>query len=122
MKFDNILNTLYEASQHTIEKLNKMEEYFDSGDFVKIYPEQRKRYIDHVRRENYAYKKKGDKWYALLIVLKSRTKEEDRENLVEIIKDLEIIKDNKAKISRNGIIIKIMIKDESVNTQQDGKM
>lgn len=122
MKFDNVLHALYEASQNTIEKLNKMEQYFDSGHFKEIYPEQRKRYIDHVRRENYAYKKKGDRWYALLIVLNSRTKEEDRENLVEIIKDLEIVKDNKAKTSRNGIIIKIMIKDESVNTQQDDKV
>lgn len=112
MKFDTALHIINEASQQVIETLNKMEEYFDNGGFKELYPKHRKRYIDHVRRENYFYKRKNGNLYALLIILKSRTKEEDRDNLVEIIKDLKIIQDNKCKIQRNGIVIKVLIKDK----------
>ena len=120
MKFDNALHMIMEASQATVTTLNKMEEYFDNGDFAKLYPKIRKRYIDSVRRENYMYKKKDGTYFALLIVLKNKTYEEDKDNVVNIIKDLEIVKDNKCKIKRNGIVIKIMIKDivENINKEQ----
>ena len=51
--------------------------------------------------------------YILLIILKNGTYDEDKDNLVKIIKDLEIIKDNKCIVERNGIIIKILIKDKN---------
>ena len=111
MKFNNALHMINEASKETVNILNKMEEYFDNGDFVKLYPKMRKRYIDHVRRENYMYKKKNGTYYALLIVLKSKTYDEDKDSVLNVIKDLEIIKDNKASVDRNGVVIKIMIKD-----------
>ena len=101
-----------------------MEEYFDNGDFVKLYPKIRKKYIDQVRRENYRYKKtvkgKTEWWYALLVVLKSGIYDEDKDNVTEIIKDLEIIKDAKAKVKRNGIVIKVMIKDMN-NAKENNK-
>lgn len=120
MKFDNVLNLIAEASKAIVDKLNSMEEYFDGGGFKQLYPKEYKKYVDHVRRENYFYKRKDGNWYALLIVLKSRTYDEDKDNLVKIIKDLEIIKDAKAKIKRNGIVIKIMIKDIN-NAKEDNK-
>lgn len=118
MKFDNALHMINEASKATVEKLNSMEEYFDNGGFKQLYPKIWKKYIDHVRRENYMYKKKDGIYYALLIVLKNKTYKEDKDNVLKIIKDLEIIQDNKCKISRNGIIIKVMIKDEENITKE----
>lgn len=112
MTFDKVLNIISEASKETVAILDKMEEYFDTGDFKNLYPQERKRYIDHVRRENYFYKKKGGNYYALLIILKNGTYDEDKDNLTKIIKDLEIIKDNKCTVERNGIVIKILIKDK----------
>ncbi len=110
MIFDGVLISINEATQETVTLLNKMEEYFDNGGFVELYPKMRKR-IDSVRRENYLYKKKSGNWFALLIILKSRLYDEDKEDVVEVIKDLEIIKDNKCKVERNNIIIKILLKD-----------
>lgn len=121
MKFNNALHLIAEASKATIDKLNSMEEYFDKGGFAKLYPKMRRRYIDHVRRENYMYKRKDGIYYALLIILKNKTYDEDKDNVVNTIKDLEIIKDNKCKISRNGIIIKIMIKDIVENINKESK-
>jgi len=112
MTFDKVLNVILEASQETVTILNKLEEYFDTGDFKSLYPKERKKYIDHIRRENFLYKKKNGNYYALLIILKNNTYEEDKDNLVKIIKDLEIIKDNKCTVERNGIIIKIIIKNK----------
>ncbi len=117
MTLDKVLNSICEASQQTIDILNKMEEYFDAGDFKKLYPHERKKYVDHIRRENYFYKRKNGNYYALLVVLKSNVYDEDKDNLVKIIKDLEIIKDNKAIVTRNGIIIKILIKDANISKQ-----
>jgi hypothetical protein len=114
MKFDSALHLIAEASQETIKKLDSMEEYFDAGGFKEIYPQERKKYIDHVRRENYFYKRKDGNYYALLIVLKSNTYDEDKDNMVKIIKDLSIIQDNKAEVKRIGIIIKVMIKDKQI--------
>ena len=112
MTFDKVLNIISEASKETVAILDKMEEYFDIGDFKNLYPQERKRYIDHIRRENYFYKKKNGNYYALLIILKNGTYDEDKDNLTKIIKDLEIIKDNKCTVERNGIVIKILIKDK----------
>ncbi len=111
MKFDNVLHLIAEASQATVAALDGMEEYFSNGGFKDLYPKQHKRYIDHVRRENYLYKRKDGNYFALLIVLKSKTYDEDKDNIVKIIKDLEIIKDNKCTVKRNGIIIKVLMKD-----------
>lgn len=111
MKFNSALKLINEATQETVNILNKMEEYFDNGGFKQLYPKKHKKYIDHVRRENYLYKRKDGTYFALLIILKSKTYDEDKDEMVRIIKDLEIIKDNKAKVTRNGIVIKVMIKD-----------
>lgn len=111
MKFNNALHMINEASKETVVVLNKMEEYFDNGGFRKLYPKIWRKYIDQVRRENYMYKKKDGTYFALLIVLKSKTYDEDKDNVLKIIKDLEIIKDNKASVTRNGVVIKIIIKD-----------
>lgn len=119
MTFDKVLSVISEASKETIAILDKMEEYFDTGDFKSLYPQERKRYIDHIRRENYFYKKKGGNYYALLIILKNGTYDEDKDNLVKIIKDLEIIKDNRCTVERNGIIIKILIKDRNIDKEND---
>jgi hypothetical protein len=121
MRFDNALHMINEASQATVTTLNKMEEYFDNGGFRQLYPKIWKKYFDHVRRENYMYKKKDGTYFALLIVLKSKTYDEDKDNVVKIIKDLEVIKDNKCKVTRNGIIIKIMMKDIVENINKESK-
>ncbi len=121
MKFDNVLHMINEASQATITTLNSMEEYFDNGHFRKLYPKIRKKYIDQVRRENFMYKKKDGTYFALLIVLKSSTYDEDKDNVLEIIKELEIIKDKKASVARNGVVIKIMIKDIVDNISKEQK-
>lgn len=119
MKFDNVLHLIAEASQEVVNKLDKMEKYFDTGGFKELYPQEHKKYIDHVRRENYFYKRKDGIYYALLIVLKSNTYDEDKDRLVKIIKDLEIIQDNNAKVNRNGIIIKVLIKDKNTDKENN---
>lgn len=119
MRFDKVLNLIAEASKQTIDILNKMEVYFDTGDFKKIYPVERKKYIDHIRRENYFYRKKSGNYYALLIILKSNIYDEDKDKVLKIIKDLEIIKDNKCTVERNGIVIKILIKDKTDNIDKE---
>jgi len=112
MRLDVVLNSIHEATQETLDVLVKMQKYFDTGDFCKLYPKERKKYIDSVRRENYFYKKKDGNYYAVLIILKSNIYDEDKDNILKIVKDLEIVKDNKATAQRNGIIIKILIKDK----------
>jgi len=120
MRLDVVLNSIHEATQETLDVLVKMQKYFDTGDFCKLYPTERKKYIDHIRRENYFYKNKDGNYYALLIILKSNIYDEDKDNILKIVKDLEIIKDNKVKTSRNGIIIKLLIKDKiNIDKEKD---
>lgn len=119
MKLDEALHMINEATKATINALNSMEDYLDNGGFKKLYPKMRRKYIDSVRRENYMYKKKDGTYFALLILLKAKTYEEDKDNVLNTIKDLEIIKDNKCKVTRNNRVIKIMIKDIVENISKE---
>lgn len=105
MNFSQVL----EASQNIVSKLDSIEKYFSkSGSFRKLYPKDWKK-IHHVRQENYRYSRGGKNWYGVLIILKDKYYKDDATDLVEIIKDLEISKDNNVKVERNNLIIKILI-------------
>lgn len=111
MKFNSILN---EASQDVVKRLDKLELYFnpdERGGFNEVYPELSKR-IDHVRRENYTYKSGGKLYYAVLVILRGNLTQDEEKEMAKTIKDLEIIKDNNAKIQRNNIIIKVLISEQ----------
>lgn len=106
MKFYSVIN---EANQETVAKLEKIEEYFGrKGDFREIYPEIYKN-IHHVRQENYAYRRGNKKYYAVMIVLKDNLYNQDEDEVKKTIKDLELLKDNKARVERNNLMIKILI-------------
>lgn len=106
MKFHDII---LEASQDIVKKLDKIEAYFSrKGEFKKLYPKQWKK-IHHVRRENYKYSRGGKNWYGVLIILKDKFYQDDLGDFVEIIKDLEICKDNNVKVEKNNLIIKILV-------------
>ncbi|MFW6028770.1 MAG: hypothetical protein ACOCRO_00805 [Halanaerobiales bacterium] len=105
----NFFSIITEASQEAIQKIEKMENYFTKqGDFKEIYPKEYKM-IHHVRRENYVYNRGGKQWYGVLLILKDKYYKHQAKDLVKIIKDLEIVKDNNAKVERNNLIIKVLI-------------
>jgi hypothetical protein len=106
MKFDKTLN---EATQETINKLNKITDYLEH-DFKKLYRKESK-LVDHIRQENFLYKGKNYTKFAVMVILKQKSYDEEKDQLVKIIKDLALIKDLKAEVVRNGIIIKILIKE-----------
>jgi hypothetical protein len=115
--------TLTEATQETITCLNSIMKYFNEGEFKSLYPKENK-YIDHVRQENYLYKGKKGNIYSVMVVLKQKIVDDDKDKLVDIIKNLTIIKDNKAKIERNGLMVKIKIAEKSApekSTENSGQ-
>lgn len=105
----NFFDLITEASQKAIERIEKVENYFTrSGYFKELYPKEYKM-VHHVRRENYVYNRGGKRWYGILLILKDKYYKHQAKDLIKIIKDLEIIKDNNAKVERNNLIIKILI-------------
>jgi hypothetical protein len=104
-------SVLLEATKETVAVLDSIMKYFNE-EFVKLYPKHNK-LIDHVRQENYLYKGKHGNIYSVMIVLKQKYADEYKDKLVNIIKDLTIVKDNKAKVERNGIMVKIKIAEKS---------
>lgn len=106
MKF---LSVISEATQNTIQKLEKLEDYFGrKGQFREIYPEVYKK-LQHVRQENYAYRRGKKKYYGVMVVLKDNLYNHEEDDIKKTIKELEIIKDNNAKVERNNLMIKILI-------------
>ncbi len=104
---------LVEVQQSTVQILNKIEDYFSKeGQFREIYPEIWKK-IHHVRRENYIYNRGNKQLYAVLVVLQDDLYNKDEEKVEETIKDLEIIKDNNARVERNNLLIKILVPEET---------
>lgn len=108
MKFSQVL----EASQDTVSKLDSIEKYFSKkGSFKEVYPNEYKM-IHHVRKENYRYSRGGKNWYGVLLILKDKYYKQIGRDFLEIIKDLEICKDNHARVERNNLIVKILIPED----------
>lgn len=111
--FEMEYNRLDEVNQETLKKIEKVETYFGrKGGFKEVYPKIYKK-IDHVRQENYIYNRSNKRWFAIMVVLKDKMYNHQEEEVEKIIKDLEIVKDNKAKVERNNLMIKILIPENS---------
>lgn len=116
MKFNSTL--LNEIQQPTLNRINAVAEYLKTQ-FIADFPKFRK-VMDAVRPEVLIYKRKDGVYYGVQVICNVKSYEEQRIDMMNTIKSLQISKDNNASFELNDKMLKILFKEEPAQQQNRG--
>jgi hypothetical protein len=110
MKFNYALN---EIQQTTLDRIDRVVMYLKTQ-FLKDYP-QFKKVMEAVRPEVLVYKKRTGTFFGVQVICFVKSYEEQRNELKNTIKSLQVVKDNNAELELNDKMLKILFKEEQQN-------
>jgi elongation factor P--beta-lysine ligase len=106
MKFQRVIN---EIQQTTLDRIDHVVMYL-KGQFLTDYP-QFKKVLEAVRPEVLIYKRKGFTYFGVQVVCTTNSYEQQRINLKNTIRSLQVTKDNNAELEMNDKMLKILFKE-----------
>lgn len=116
MKFNSTL--LNEIQQPTLDRIDRVVMYLKT-DFIKEFPRFRK-VMDAIRPEVLVYKRKNGTYFGVQLICNEKSMEEQRKDLMNTIKSLQVVKDNNATFELNDKMLKILFKEQPIEQQNRG--